>query len=290
MDYQYYQDYPIQIYKGNAFLKSNKKSKRVIAFDLDETLGSFSDLELLWKLLRNIPNININFNELMDIYPEFLRYGILNILDFLYKKKISGDCDKIYIYTNNQCSADWPNIIAKYFDYKLKTDSPLFDKIICAFKINETRVELSRRTHEKTHGDFIRCTLLPKKTEICFLDNSAFDGMIHNNIYYIQPPSYYHRLSHKTIIDRFIFSKIAESISDKQKLVLYKTAWGTFPNIGIEFNDALNEKDIIISQRIMYHIKEFFFLGKKKKLTRKIKQHNSKKTRKKLFGQVVVSN
>jgi uncharacterized membrane protein len=79
MAYQYYEDYPIQIYKGNSFLKSNKKSKKVIAFDLDETLGSFADLELLWKLICKIPNINIQFNELLDIYPEFLTYLIFCI-------------------------------------------------------------------------------------------------------------------------------------------------------------------------------------------------------------------
>ena len=158
----------------------------------------------------------------------------------------------------------------------------MFDKIICAFKINEMRVELSRRTHEKNHDDFIRCTLLPKKTEICFLDNSIFDGMKHNHIYYIQPPSYYHRLSHKTIIDRFVSSKIADTISDNHKLLLYKTGWGIFTHA--EF-DSLNEKDIIISQKIMYHIKEFFFLGKKKRLTRKYKNYPFRKTRKKLFGQ-----
>jgi hypothetical protein len=281
MSYNYNIDHPIHIYKGNYISKNKKKSKKVIAFDLDETLGSFTDLELLWKTLSSL-NIKIDFNRLLDIYPEFLRYGIINILDFIYQKKQSGECYKLYIYTNNQCSVEWPTIISKYFDYKLKTETPVFDKIIYAFKINEKRVELSRSTHEKTYNDFIRCTLLPKKTEICFLDNSEFDGMKNNHIYYIQPPSYYHRLSHKTIINRFIQSKIAEKITDDNKVKFYQSALNIFNTINLGF-DLITEKDILISQKMMYHIKEFFFLTAKKKQTRKYKPFNMRKTHKKLF-------
>jgi hypothetical protein len=285
MSYQYHIDPPIKIYKGNRYLKPKQKSKKVIVFDLDETLGSFMDLEVLWNFLKDIPKVTVQFNDLLDLYPEFLRYGILNILDFLYQKKLLHECEKIYIYTNNQCSTEWPSMIASYFDYKLKTKEPMFDKIIYAFKINEKHVELSRRSHEKTHGDFIRCTLLPKKTEICFLDNTEFEGMKHGNIYYIQPPSYYHRLSHKTIIDRFILSKIAENIGDNYKLKFYQNAFDIFPGIGDKINDivAITEKDVFVSQKMMYHIKEFFFLSKKKRLTKKIRSHNIRKTRKRSF-------
>ena len=42
----------ISIYKGKEFHKKRKKRiKRVVAFDLDETLGSFSDLYILWSIL-----------------------------------------------------------------------------------------------------------------------------------------------------------------------------------------------------------------------------------------------
>jgi hypothetical protein len=76
------------------------KPQKVITFDLDETLGSFGDLYILWDGLQmyiknntepNNEEENPNesmFYMLMDLYPEFLRYGILNILDFLYHKKL----------------------------------------------------------------------------------------------------------------------------------------------------------------------------------------------------------
>jgi hypothetical protein len=91
-------------------LDLKKKSKgitKLLLFDLDETLGSFSDLYILWKTLEKyiyIDNKLLFFHKLFDLYPEFLRHGILNILEFLYYKKQTGECSKIYIYTNNQCN------------------------------------------------------------------------------------------------------------------------------------------------------------------------------------------
>ena len=81
------------------FLIFNKRHyNKVIIFDLDETLGSFSDMESLWSGIHNyikiqenaLNKIDINqnaFNQLMDIYPEFLRTGILEILSYFVNKK-----------------------------------------------------------------------------------------------------------------------------------------------------------------------------------------------------------
>ena len=83
----------MEIYKGNYYNKKrNKSSGRVIAFDLDETLGSFSDLEILWSALQCFTKEYepINFNSILDLYPEFLRPNILNILSYLNKPKNFG--------------------------------------------------------------------------------------------------------------------------------------------------------------------------------------------------------
>ena len=58
---------------------------KVVVFDLDETLGYFSQFGQLWNEL--IPNKDIDFNELFDLYPEFLRPNIWEILQFLNEKK-----------------------------------------------------------------------------------------------------------------------------------------------------------------------------------------------------------
>jgi hypothetical protein len=279
----------ILIYKGKTFFSNNNYYKtvpKVIAFDLDETLGSFADLEILWRTLNSIQKNNpIEFNNLLDLYPEFLRYGILLILEFIYNKKKKGLCDKVYIYTNNQCSPEWTKLIATYFDYKLKSDIELFDKIICAFKIDNKIVEFKRTTHNKTHRDFINCTMLPQKTKICFIDNTYFYEMNNDRVYYIQPMSYSHQLSGTDIIDRFIYSDLCKNTFDTDtQYILSDLLYIQFSKQGC-MNTQENKKqleiDIHVSQKLMYHIKEFFYLTQKKNRTKKIKYPIGKFTRKK---------
>jgi hypothetical protein len=275
----------VQLYKGKYFIKPKyKNNNKVIAFDLDETLGSFVDLDMLWRALKpleSLHHINVDFNKLLDLYPEFLRYGILPILEYLYKKKKSKKIDKIYIYTNNQCHMSWPALISNYFNYKLNANDNVFDKIILAFKINNKHIELSRTTHDKTHRDFIKCTLLPKSTEICFIDNSEFNEMKTERVYYIQPASYYHALSVNEIINRFINSEIgyqfAAKIESKQLYDKILEGFNYFDN-----DRSTNRNlDIYVAQKMMYYIKEFFFLTNKKIRTKKIKHTNIRVTRKK---------
>ena len=62
----------IQLHKGKYYNKKRSKTNgRVIAFDLDETLGSFTDLEILWSALQHFTKkyVPIDFNKLLDIYP-----------------------------------------------------------------------------------------------------------------------------------------------------------------------------------------------------------------------------
>ena len=133
----------VQVYKGKRYYKKRlKTNSRVVAFDLDETLGSFTDLEVLWSTLQDFTNnhIPVNFNKLLDLYPEFLRYGILPILEYLLAKKQTGECSHLYIYTNNQCFIGWVDLISNYFNYALKSKRPVFNQIISAFKINCQRL------------------------------------------------------------------------------------------------------------------------------------------------------
>jgi len=280
----------IQIYKGNHYSKPRlKASHRVIVFDLDETLGSFTDLEILWSGVSTLSGNNhsplIKFNELLDLYPEFLRCGIITILEYLYQKKKTGECHKLFIYTNNQCSVLWTTMISEYFDTKLNTETKLFDTIIHAFKINNEPVELKRTRHSKTHSDFITCTLLPKTTEICFLDNTYYNDMCDERIYYIQPFSYYHHLSTQKIIDRFINyynTNNNNNIIDfnyLKNMFLKKNIWTNEINT-IELS-RLIDLDIYVTRKLMYHIRYFFLTTRSINRTRKIKYVIGRLTRKK---------
>ena len=100
--------------------ESENKYKKVVVFDLDETLGSFGQFGSFCMLLDDYYN-NDNkaygmFNELLDLYPEYPRPYILNVLRYLLQKKKDGKCKAIMIYTNNQGERAWVEHIKKYFE------------------------------------------------------------------------------------------------------------------------------------------------------------------------------
>jgi len=281
----------IQIYKGKSFIMPYKKKykescKKVITFDLDETLGSFGELYILWqaitdyyKKVEEIHDMDSMFHMLLDLYPEFLRHSILNIFGYLYNKKLSGECSKVFLYTNNQCygseNSKWLSFLIGYIHSKIcSQNTVLFDKIICAFKINNLVMEPMRTSHNKTYSDFIRCSLLPKSAEVCFIDNTYYQKMLNDRVYYIQPRSYYHMLSKDVIMDRLEkqwktpvldFSFIRDRFSKY--------------SVGSRFSSKPSH-DIMVSQKIMYHLKEFFLLSTKGKKTKKMLVRLGRFTRK----------
>ena len=279
----------LHVYKGKCFNKTYvKKYQKIIVFDLDETIGSFSDLYILWSGLKNIldfssENEQDRFNEILDLYPEFLRYGILNILDYLYLKKKEGDCDKIYIYTNNICNQPWVSLITSYFKYRLKLTEDVFDKTISAFKINNKIVEISRTTKDKTWSELINCTMIPKTTEICFLDNTYYKEMLNEKVYYIKPLGYHHKLITKTIIDRFLSSAVLKKLmkNTNHNMNDYLEDWFELHGKTGEQTVRKNyEIDVFVAQKMMYHVKEFFHLTNRANKTKKNKLKLGRTTRK----------
>ena len=279
----------IEVYKGSYYSKQKKiRSKRVVVFDLDETLGSFVDLEILWNIiLKYTSHGHIEFDDILDLYPEFIRYGILSIFKYLYRKKISGECHKIYLYTNNQSTKQWVQLLIRYFNGKFKGDLLLFDQIIYAFKINNVQVELNRTTNRKTHDDFIRCAILPSTTSICFIDDIMYKDMKKERIYYIKPKAYKHHLSTDAIIQRLFRSKqgmlLLHSESAKASFQTEFTEKckhiGVYrmPNIIIE---SVIKHDIIVSQKLMYYLKEYFYITNKPAKTKKRRPMSYQFTRK----------
>jgi hypothetical protein len=240
--------------------------KKVVVFDLDETLGYFIQLSFFWKLImvylkKNNEIYKLNqedFNNVLDLYPEFIRPDMYSILKYLEFKKKENLCDNVMIYTNNQFSKKWVYLIKKYFEYKINYN--IFDNIICAFKINNQRVEMLRSSHEKTYNDFIRCTKLPKNTQICFIDDNYYPDMDSNIIYYINVKSYIYNLKIETIIHRFLFSIIGKNIIKNENNFIEFIRINTFEyNKSIEKKDKKEyEIDKIITKKIFTYLEEFF--------------------------------
>ncbi len=252
---------------------------KIVVFDLDETLGYFTEFgifcDCLNNFFKNSKYSEYNFDNLLDLYPDFLRPKIFSILQYLKAKKKDNKCFKVMIYTNNQGDRNWCINIKNYFDKKI--NYKLFDQIIAAFKVRGTRVELGRTSHDKTVDDFIRCTKLPENIEICFIDDVYHDGMNNDKVYYINVKPYHYKLDINTMIKQYLNSKLGKDVKNKEEFVRHMN------NEFIKYNfntDAKNKQeqeiDEIIGKRILQHLKEYFNENKNKTLKNKNKLKKNK--------------
>jgi hypothetical protein len=250
-------------------------NKKIVVFDLDETLGYFMELGMFWDSLKyyikyKSLTYSLNqqlFDKILDIFPEFLRPDIFNILNYLKDKKEANHCNKLMIYTNNQGPEEWAKCIMTYFENKL--NSKIFDQIIAAFKVQGKRVELCRTTHLKTHSDLIKCTKLPPETQICFLDDVFYPDMSNNNIYYINVKPYVHDLDFNIMIDRFINSNIMDITNNDEFKKFILTNMKKYNYICIPKNELEISVDKTISKKIFQHLQSFFKIAPIKNNTKK---------------------
>jgi hypothetical protein len=267
-------------------------TSKIVVFDLDETLGYYVEFGMFWDALQdyikkqNIP-ITIDqelFNKVLDLYPEFLRPNIINILNYLKKKKTAKHCHKLMIYTNNQGPDEWAQQIQSYFESKL--NYKLFDQIIKAFKIRGKQVELCRTSHMKNHKDLIRCTKIPETTEICFLDDVLHPGMVDDSVYYINLKPYTYDLPFETMIDRFIKSKIIDiSVNDTNDTSANASEYllqfmKRYRHSYVEKTKEAQNVDKILSKKILQHLQTFFQKKQKTRKTAKIKNVKNKTIKK----------
>ena len=184
-------------------MKSSQKKHKTVVFDGDETIGYFAQFSIFGHVLEeyfNDSNIMYHyFDDLIDLYPEIIRPSMVRILDYIRKKKNTGICSKVMIYTNNTGPDKWVSHIRHYFEHKLRAAStanasaskelaivpPLFDHIVGGFKphVQTTTSYPQRTTKEKTIDDFIHCSRLPSNIEVCFLDDLYHPKMTDERVY-----------------------------------------------------------------------------------------------------------
>ena len=233
---------------------------KIVVWDLDETFGNFVELGIFKDVLNRILGRKITDNEffqLCDLYPEFFRPQIIEILNYLKQKKKNNLCQKVMIYTNNQGPKSWTKSIKDYFEYKL--DYPLFDQIIAAYMVNGRHVEPGRTSHMKNVADLTRCTNISADTEICFLDDQYHEGMKHNNVYYINLKPYIYNLSYEDMMNRYLNSSMGRGIENPDRFINLMMRELKRYNFEIETKSEIeNEVDHVISKKIMQHLEEFF--------------------------------
>ena len=270
---------------------------KIVVFDLDETLGYFSEFGMFWYAINSyITNKKIDynltqcdFNNILELYPEFLRPNIINILLYLKQKRKANYCNKLMIYTNNQGPPGWIDHIKEYFESKISYK--LFDQVVAAFKINGKKIEMCRTSHAKSHSDFIKCTKVPESTKICFLDDTHYPDMENENVYYINIKPYIYDLEFDTIINRFINSNLLEHIlTNKTDFINYcKQFMKKYQYTYKEKTKLEQEIDVILSKKIMTHLHDFFenFFNEAEGKKNEKKQNKSKKYLKKKHNKTI---
>ena len=248
--------------------------KRIVVFDLDETLGYFTDLGEIYDALSKHMGGSVDqatFNQLLNMYPRYKRPGITAILRYLKKQKIRKQCDKVMIYTNNQGPSSWAVHIQKYFEHEL--GYPLFDQIIAAFKVGHKQVEVCRTSHSKTVRDFIHCTKLPVNTKICFLDDQYHPDMVSDDVYYIRLGPYTYHYTKPEIMRGLSTSRIMGDVPNKNSILKSVLANISSVNIDIKRRDERYDIYKIVSKKIMFYLQDFF------RHNRTIKRKNKKRNR-----------
>jgi hypothetical protein len=238
---------------------------KIVVFDLDETLGYFTQYGIFWDSLSNYLKLKnkgqlnqTDFDSILDLFPEFIRPNIINILTYLKSKKKSNCCHKMMIYTNNTGAREWARHIVSYFEKKI--NYKLVDQIIGAFKINGKRVEICRTTQNKTHKDLIKCTKIPIDAEICFIDDSFYPDMANDNIYYINIKPYYYDLKFDYMIETLKKSEIGKKIigNDDEFENLMMDHIKLFKYIVVEKDEKEYEVDKVLGKHIISHLQSFF--------------------------------
>ena len=256
---------------------------KIVVFDLDETLGYFTEYGIFWDSLENylkIKNRNAltqtEFDDILDLFPEFLRPNIINILTYLKSKKKNNCCNKMMIYTNNTGPQEWARHIISYFEKKI--NYKLVDQIIAAFKINGKKIEICRTTQNKTHKDLVRCTKIPIDAEICFMDDFFYPEMANDNIYYINIKPYYYDLSFEYMLKKLMDSEIGKKIigDDDEFEKIMMEHINLFKYNVVKKDDKEYEVDKVLGKHIISHLQAFFNRSSK---NRTIKNRGNKRNK-----------
>ena len=243
--------------------------RKVVVFDMDETLGHFVQLSMFDYYLTSMYNKKISRNrffKIMDMFPKILRPDILNIIKSIKKLKSKDKNIKVFIYTNNTGCKQWVYRIKSYIEKKVK--SKIFDRVICGWKYDDIVIEPNRTGYRKTYEDLLRCGHLSKKDKILFLDDKYHEFMIHKNIRYLYLEPYRYNIPCDEFKEKY--SKTFK-LKENEKDFLRENIKKCSSRYESSNQQLFKEKSKIIKREILDFLK-------KKKTLKNIKKNN--KTRK----------
>ena len=240
-----------------AIMTANKPLK-IVVFDLDETLGYFTELGMFWDALEKYYGHNLfsdKFFEVLDTFPEVFRPDIMNIIDIIKNKKT---CHKIIMYTNNQGPKSWVTMISDYFNKKLGVK--VFDQVIAAYKVNGRQIEPKRTSHDKSTQDLFNIVEMPKSTEVCFVDDLYHPRMDKDNVFYINIKPYSISIPFDEMASRYYHAVLYKNQSPLHKTEFIDAIVAFMQQYNYKVTEKTKEEkkmDVIVSKKLLLHLEEF---------------------------------
>ena len=173
---------------------------KYVVFDLDETLGFFTELGVIWNCLETVSNASgqKSFNELCRVFEkDYFRPGIFNSMRFL---KEQGNDLKVVLYTNNTGSLTWLKLILQYIEDRIGANG-IFHKIVPGYR-PDMKGKYARTSFNKTYSEIIRCADIPSDAKIIFFDDLNHEQMIHPNVTYVKVTPFFKPLHPTYIIEK----------------------------------------------------------------------------------------
>ena len=243
--------------------------KKLVVFDLDETIGHFYNISTLYNTIWDYSNKQINLYLLLELYPEVFRPGMMKIFEYLKNQKIKNKSIKVVIFTNNMGPKSWTNSIKSFIEKKI--NYKLFDHVITGWKVNGKINEPYRTSYMKLLSDFKRATGCKNKDKILFLDDQYHEHMDKKMVTYLHLKPYKKKVSNKILLNSFLRSNNNQIVKLKQ--------WDEFISVynshydrdteDDDDDDFYNEGDgKIISSQILPGIRKFIELSSKKTIKR----------------------
>lgn len=173
-------------------------NNKFVVFDLDETLGYFTEISIIWSCLKTSYNISGQpyFDKLCDLFQkEYFRPSIFKVLNYLHKKNAH-----VVLYTNNTGELPWLKMIISYLEKRSKAPH-LFKEVVPGYKPGMIG-PCARTSFDKTYPEILRCAKLPKDAKLIFFDDQPHPGMRHPNVKYVRVREYFHPMRPAHIINK----------------------------------------------------------------------------------------
>lgn len=244
---------------------------KYVVFDLDETLGYFTELSIIWNCLQTVMNLHTQrqFHTLCQVFEnEFFRPGIFRTMAYLRDNR---EHIKVILYTNNTGSISWLKMILSYMEKKVGAPG-LFDTIVPGY-IPHGPANQMRSSFNKTYEEIRRCAKIPPHGKVIFFDDLEHPGMIHKNVTYIKVKPYT-----RSLTSNYIVNKLGYNIPEKARHMIDRCIT-SFQN---QYRDRHHHGTTRISENDIIQKLLFFLNGNNKKgKTQKRKKITLKNTRKK---------